>query len=105
MAMGSQQLAEDYTQLKDLLELYPNIAILKADGQPPDNYEIEYSLRGFVKDADNNIVIGQKGNFFTRGKELSRKVREISDRYGLDINPDKKVYEMSVGEKQTLEII
>lgn len=60
MAMGSQQLAEDYTQLKDLLELYPNIAILKADGQPPDNYEIEYSLRGFVKDADNNIVIGQK---------------------------------------------
>ena len=24
---------------------------------------------------------------------------------GLDINPDKKVYEMSVGEKQTLEIV
>lgn len=58
-----------------------------------------------VLTAKENIVIGQKGNFFTRGKELSRKVREISDRYGLDINPDKKVYEMSVGEKQTLEII
>jgi len=59
MAMGSQQLAEDYTQLKELLELYPNISILKAEGQPPDNYEIEYNLRGFLKDADNNISIGK----------------------------------------------
>jgi ubiquitin-protein ligase len=59
MAMGSQQLAEDYTQLKELLELYPNISILKAEGQPPDNYEIEYNLRGFLKDADNNVAIGK----------------------------------------------
>jgi len=55
--------------------------------------------------ATENITIGQRGRFFTRGKELARKVREVSDQYGLDINPDKKVYEMSVGEKQTLEII
>jgi len=59
MAMGSQQLAEDFRQLKDLLELYPNIAIIKADGQPPDNYEIEYSLRGYVKDAGNAVTIGK----------------------------------------------
>jgi ubiquitin-protein ligase len=57
MAMGSQQLAEDYEQLKELLELYPNIAILKTEGQPPDNYEIEYKLRGFVKDAAQSIGI------------------------------------------------
>ncbi len=59
MAMGSQQLAEDFRQLKDLLELYPNIAIIKADGQPPDNYEIEYSLRGYVKNAGNAVTIGK----------------------------------------------
>ncbi len=58
-----------------------------------------------VMTAKDNIVIGQKTSFFTKGKELSRKVRELSDQYGLDIDPDKKVYEMSVGEKQTLEII
>lgn len=58
MAMGSQQLAEDYTQLKEFLELYPNIILLKADGQPPDNYEIEYTLRGFVRNADNDVAIG-----------------------------------------------
>lgn len=58
-----------------------------------------------VLSAKENIILGEKNGFFTKGKELSRKIREISDRYGLDIDPEKKVYEMSVGEKQTLEII
>jgi ABC-type uncharacterized transport system ATPase subunit len=58
-----------------------------------------------VLTAKENIVLGQKGGFFTKGKDLTRKIKEISDQYGLDINPDKKVYDMSVGEKQTLEII
>jgi ubiquitin-protein ligase len=59
MAMGSQQIAEDYEQLKDLLELYPHISIVKAEGQPPDNYEIEYNLRGYIKEEDNTVTIGQ----------------------------------------------
>ena len=58
-----------------------------------------------VLTAKENIILGQKSGVFTKGKDLTKRVREISDRYGLDINPDKKVYDMSVGEKQTLEII
>lgn len=58
-----------------------------------------------VLTAKENIILGQKGGFFTKGKDLSKQVKAISDQYGLDINPDKKVYEMSVGEKQTLEIV
>ncbi|MBM9536848.1 hypothetical protein [Desulfobulbus alkaliphilus] len=57
MAMGSQQLADDYGQLKDFLELYPNISLIKTDGQPPDHYELEYRLKGYVKDADNAVSI------------------------------------------------
>lgn len=57
MAMGSQQLADDYGQLKDFLELYPNISIIRTDGQPPDHYEIEYRLKGYVKDSDNAVTI------------------------------------------------
>jgi len=60
MAMGSQQIAEDYEQLKDLLELYPNITIIRTEGQPPDNYEIEYTLRGYVKAEDSTITIADK---------------------------------------------
>lgn len=58
-----------------------------------------------VMSAKENIIIGQPANLFIHGKALSKKVKELSDQYGLDIDPDKKVYEMSVGEKQTLEII
>ena len=58
-----------------------------------------------VLTATENIILGQKGSFFTKGKELAKQVKAISDKYGLDINPNKKVYDMSVGEKQTLEII
>ena len=32
-------------------------------------------------------------------------MKEISEKYGFDIDPDKKVYDMSVSEKQTVEII
>ncbi|MDR1043077.1 MAG: ATP-binding cassette domain-containing protein, partial [Clostridiales Family XIII bacterium] len=64
-----------------------------------------------VMTARDNIVLGRhpKGSggvgFFLNKKELNRKIVELSERYGLDVDPDKKVYEMSVGEKQTLEIM
>ncbi len=58
-----------------------------------------------IMTAKENIVLGQNTDFFTHGKKLTREIKELSDRYGMDINPDKKVYEMSVGEKQTLEIL
>lgn len=58
--MSSQQLVDDYNQLKKLLRAYPDIFILKTTGQPPDNYEIEYSIRGYVKDTDDQINIGDR---------------------------------------------
>lgn len=58
-----------------------------------------------VLTAKENIILGQKGNFFIKGKMLTKEIRAISDKYRLDVDPSKKVYDMSVGEKQTLEII
>ncbi len=55
--------------------------------------------------AAENIVLGlpEKGRFDRR--EIADKVRRISARYGFDIDPDKKIYDMSVSEKQTVEIV
>ncbi len=58
-----------------------------------------------VMTAKENVIIGQPGKFFVNGKALTKSIKELSDKYGLDIDPDKKVYDMSVGEKQTLEIV
>ena len=58
-----------------------------------------------VLTAKENIILGSGKGLFVNSKELTKEIQAISDQYGLDIKPDKKVYEMSVGEKQTLEII
>ena len=56
-----------------------------------------------VLTAAENIVLGLDGPLDR--KAAAAKVREISDKYGFVIDPDKKVYEMSVSEKQTVEIV
>lgn len=58
-----------------------------------------------VMTAKENIILGQKVGFFLRGSKLTDKITNLSARFHLGIDPDKKVYDMSVGEKQTLEIL
>ena len=58
-----------------------------------------------VFSAAENIVLGldEKGRYDIR--KVAQRVREISERYGFDIDPNKKIHEMSVSEKQTVEIV
>ena len=58
-----------------------------------------------VFSATENIILGleEKGKYNI--KQASAKVRSISEKYGFEIDPDKKIYQMSVSEKQTVEII
>lgn len=55
--------------------------------------------------AAENIVLGLKEDGKYNIKQVSKRVAEISSKYGFDIDPQKKIYEMSVSEKQTVEII
>lgn len=55
--------------------------------------------------AKENIVAGQSGDFMLGNRKLTDSITEISSRYGLEVNPDKKVYNMAVGEKQNVEIL
>jgi len=54
--------------------------------------------------AAENIILGLPGKKLDM-KSVSDKIRAICDRYGFDITPDQKVYEMTVSQKQTLEIV
>ena len=58
-----------------------------------------------VLTASENIVLGlpQKGKLDR--KAISKEIGEISAKYGFNIDPDKKIYDMSVSEKQTVEIV
>ena len=45
------------------------------------------------------------GKILLKRRNLIASINELSERYGLDLDPRKKVFDMSVGEKQTLEIV
>ena len=56
-----------------------------------------------VLTAAENIVLGLKGKLNL--KEASEKIQEICRKYGFEVDPQQKVYNMSVSQKQTVEII
>ena len=56
--------------------------------------------------AVENVVLGLDPKEFKFDiKAASNKIKEICDKYGFEVDPNKKVYNMSVSEKQTLEIV
>ena len=56
--------------------------------------------------AAENIILGldQEEKHYDL-RRSSKKIKKISEQYGFEIDPNKKIYEMSVSEKQTVEII
>ena len=55
--------------------------------------------------ATENIVLGVEDGKKYNIKEAKKRVKAITDKYGFNIDLDKKIYNMSVSEKQTVEII
>ena len=53
--------------------------------------------------ATENIILGLEGKLDLANAR--KKVQDICDKYGFDIDPDMKIYDMSVSQKQTVEIV
>ncbi|MCR5732288.1 MAG: ABC transporter ATP-binding protein [Sphaerochaetaceae bacterium] len=94
----------------------PDEGEILADGKvvainsPKDSYALgigmihqHYKLVD-VFTAAQNIILGINDEKMDI-KKTSSKVREICQRYGFDIDPDEKIYNMSVSQKQTVEIV
>ena len=56
-----------------------------------------------VLTAAENIVLGLEGKLDI--KAAFKKIREICDAYGFEVDPGQKIYDMSVSQKQTVEIV
>ncbi len=54
--------------------------------------------------AAENIILGIEDGKYNL-KSSTEEIKKISSQYGFDLNPEKKIYTMSVSEKQTVEII
>lgn len=96
---------------------YPDAGEIFVDGEevvirsPKDafKYKIGMIHQHFklvdVFTATENIVLGIEDKKRFNIKEAEKKVRDITEKYGFAVDLKKKVYEMSVSEKQTIEII
>lgn len=55
--------------------------------------------------ATENIVLGIQDSKKFNLAEAEKRVQQITEKYGFSVDLNKKIYEMSVSEKQTVEII
>jgi len=58
-----------------------------------------------VLTAAENIVLGLSGPTKLNITEVATRISKLAHKYGFDIDPFKKIYQMSVSEKQTVEIV
>ena len=54
--------------------------------------------------AAQNVALGIENEKYNL-KDVNNRIREMAEKYGFNINLNKKIYEMSVSEKQTVEIL
>ncbi|WP_238883177.1 ABC transporter ATP-binding protein [Clostridium sp. YIM B02551] len=55
--------------------------------------------------ARDNLNLGNSKGLFSKGKKIDESIMEICKTYDLEVDLDKYVSDMSVGEKQNLEIL
>ena len=58
-----------------------------------------------VLTAAENIVLGLKEPGRLNMDQVAKKVKAICDTYGFEVDPYQKIYNMSVSQKQTVEIV
>ena len=54
--------------------------------------------------AAENVMLGVRGKDRSV-RETAERIKEICAKYGFEVDPRRKVYDMSVSQKQTLEIV
>jgi len=96
---------------------YPDSGHISVDGRevsirsPKDAYDLGIGMihQHFklvdVLTAAENIILGMAGKGHLDMKAVSERIRNICTMYGFDVDPEQKIYDMSVSQKQTVEIV
>ncbi len=58
-----------------------------------------------VLTAAENIILGMSGKGKLDMNTVNEKISNICEMYGFDVDPEQKIYDMSVSQKQTVEIV
>ncbi len=55
--------------------------------------------------AAENIILGLQGSKTLKMHQVHEEINKLTSQYGFDLNPSQKIYDMSVSQKQTVEIV
>lgn len=58
-----------------------------------------------VLTAGENILLGYTGSGYTSKKNKIKSIQDVMHKYGMEVDLNKKIRDMSVSEKQTVEIL
>lgn len=78
----------------------PNDAFNLGIGMVHQHFQL---VRNFT--VAENIILGKEGGFVYDIKSASKKIKEISEKYGLAVEPDMVIEDITVGMQQRVEIL
>ena len=77
----------------------------QAEVLPADGKHTVGVIKAQSGDETVRLIFGLHGRRGYSKRDAVESVRAICTRYGFDLDPNKKIYNMSVSEKQTVEIV
>ena len=96
---------------------FPDEGEIRVNGKtvtirsPKDSFELgigmihqHFKLINILTAAEN-IILGLPGKEKLNMKQVEKEIRKLTEQYGFDLNPSQKIYDMSVSQKQTVEIV
>lgn len=96
---------------------FPDEGQIYIDGEevticsPKDSFELGIGMihQHFklveVLTAAENIILGLPGNGVLNMKKVVEDIQRVTETYGFELDPNQKIYDMSVSQKQTVEIV
>ena len=96
---------------------YPDEGQIFIDGRPVtiqsprDSFELgigmvhqHFKLVDVLTVAEN-IILGLPGKQLLDMESVEKRIHDLAVKYGFDLNPKQKIYELPVSKKQTVEIV
>ena len=78
----------------------PNVANHLGIGMVHQHFQLVHNFT-----VTENIILGSEGSFVLERAQAARKIKGLSERYGLNIHEHAKIEDISVGMQQRVEIL
>lgn len=78
----------------------PNDAYELGIGMVHQHFQLVHNFT-----VTENIILGNEGSFVLDRETASKRIKELSERYGLNIDPDMIIENITVGMQQRVEIL